>query len=282
MNKIIALLTDFGLNNHFVGTMKGVILTVDPEINIYDITHQIQPQNILEAAYSLADTIPYWPENTLFAVVVDPGVGTSRRSLIVRAGTGHGIICPDNGILTLVEQEFGLLDVYEICVKNRLPGTNAYHTFHGRDIYAYNAARIVSGKVISSEIGHPIKNPIERLKIHEAKITHENIHGNIVKIEKPYGNLCTNIPMHLFSILKISYGDYLEYIIFEDGKERLKGKLPFVRTFGEVVHNEALLYIDSSGRLGFAINRGDFSDNFQIYAGTTWEVRLKKQAVKKN
>ncbi len=276
-HKIIALLTDFGLSDHFVGTMKGVILNVDPKIKIYDISHHIQPQNILEAAYTLVDTLPYWPEGTIFVAVVDPGVGTDRRSLIVKSGSDHFIICPDNGLLTLVDQKFGLEWVREISEeKNRLPGSESSYTFHGRDIYAYNAARFAAGIISYENMGNSVVGSIEKLSLHQAFHIEEKIFGNIVKIEKPFGNLCTNIPMNLLSQFGVEYGDSIHYIISESGIKRLEGELPLVKTFGDVDLYHALTYIDSSGRLGFSINQGDFSDYFQIGAGLAWEVQIKK------
>lgn len=276
MGKIIALLTDFGLNDHFVGTMKGVILSQDDGIKIFDLSHQIQPQNVLEAAYLLADTMPYWPKDTLFLAVVDPGVGTDRRSLWVKTKTGHQIICPDNGLLTFIEQEYGLLRLYEISDQQRLPGSGAYFTFHGRDIYAYNAGRLVAGLLQPHDLGPRIKGTILKLSVSKADFANGTITGNIVKVEKPFGNLCTNIPRDLLSYADMNYGDSLDYVISESGKKRLEGRLPFVRTFGEVGLDQALIYMDSSGRLGFSINQGDFSDYFQISAGLNWRVELKK------
>jgi hypothetical protein len=276
MKKIIALITDFGLHDHFVGTMKGVILGVDPDIKIFDISHQIQPQNILEAGYILLDTLPYWPPDTTFVAVVDPGVGTDRRSLVVRTGTEHMVICPDNGILTLVEQKYGILTIREISEKNRLPGSAGYYTFHGRDLYAYNAARLVSGQIQLEKLGRIVKDPIQKLTIPRTKIEKGKIIGNIIKVEKPFGNLSTNIQGDLIFEIGVNYGESLEYIIREEGETRLKGKLPLLKTFGEAGINQALIYIDSSGRLGFSINQGNFSVFYGVSAGLNWEVELKK------
>lgn len=276
MEHIIALITDFGLRNHFAGTMKGVILSIDPGISIVDITHQVQPQNILEAAYILADSLPYWPAETIFVAVVDPGVGTERRSLVVKTGTGHQILCPDNGVLTIVEQEYGLINIYEISRHNRLPGTEAYFTFHGRDIYAYNAGRLATGKILPSDLGPQVRDPIIKLPIEKPEIHGESITGNIIKVEDPFGNLCTNIPAGLLSELSIEYGDQLDYTMIETAEKHQTGKLPFVKTFGEVAVKQALAYMDSSGRLGFAVNQGNFSNFFNMKAGLLLQVKLKK------
>ena len=277
--KIIALLTDFGLYDHFVGTMKGVILKVDPGIRIFDISHSIQPQNILEAAYTLSDSLPYWPEETIIAAVVDPGVGTGRKSVAVRTKSRHIIVCPDNGLLSLINVNPGIAEIIVIDEhQSRLPGSNLFYTFHGRDIYAYNAARLASGSMVMKDLGISYDGTLELLPEHCSKVTQEgNISGHIVKIEKPFGNLVTNVNEKLLSAIGIRYGDILHYHIAEENSKRLEGELPFVKTFGEVIQHQALAYIDSSGRLGFAVNMGDFSDYFQVNAGLKWHVEIRKQ-----
>lgn len=274
MNKIIALLTDFGLDDHFVGTMKGVILSQDPDIKIFDISHQIRPQNVLEAAYVLSDTMPYWPEETLFVAVVDPGVGTERRSLWVRTVSGHQIICPDNGLLTIVQKKPGLSVIHDITQHQRMPGSRDFFTFHGRDVYAFNAGRLKAGLIDPVDLGPELKEPIVTLSIVEAIYKQGILYGNIVKVERPFGNLCTNITGDQVSEAGLKYGDLLRYRILEGGTKRMEGKLPLVKTFGEVLPGEALLYLDSSARLGFSINQGHFSDYFEVNAGADWEVQV--------
>lgn len=275
MNKIIALLTDFGLEDHFVGTMKGVILSQDPEIKVFDISHQIRPQNVLEAAYVLSDTMPYWPEDTLFVVVVDPGVGTGRRSLWVRTGSGHQVICPDNGLLTIVQKKYELSVIHALSQHQRMPGSRDFFTFHGRDVYAFNAGRLKGGLLDPEDLGPELKGPIVTLSLVEAIYKQGVLYGNIVKVERPFGNLCTNIPGNLVSEAGLKYGDILQYTILARGTKRMAGKLPLVKTFGEVLPGEALMYLDSSSRLGFSINQGHFSDYFEVDAGEDWEVQIK-------
>ncbi len=276
--KIIALLTDFGLSDHFVGTMKGVILTVDPAIRIFDISHNIQPQNILEAAYTLADSLPYWPGKTVIAAVVDPGVGTGRRSVLVVTRMGHKIVCPDNGLLSLVIENPGISEVFVMDEgRFRLPGSESFHTFHGRDIYAYNAARLVSGDLDTATLEEVPINSLNVLPAHKAAFAGDTrITGNIVKIEKPFGNLVSNIPVGFLNDKNIRYGDKIHYIIYDNHEKRLEGSLSLLRTFGEAEDFSALVYVDSSGRLGFSINKGDFSDYFQIGAGLNWKVEIRK------
>jgi len=274
--KLIALLTDFGDRGHFVGAMKGVILDIDQDIKITDISHNIEPQNILEASYTLSDTILYWPAGTIFVVVVDPGVGLGRKSLAVRTRSGHIILCPDNGILTAVMNNPGLEDVRVISeAMNRLPGSEMFHTFHGRDIFAYDAGRLATGQIDIDNIGFKMEEQIVTLPIQISTIKYKTIEGAIVKIEHPFGNLCTNIPRALIEDLEIMAGDSLSYEIFESEGLIHKGEMPFVNTFGEVNQESPLAYIDSSNRLGLAINMGNFSREYKVNAGLSWLIRIK-------
>jgi S-adenosylmethionine hydrolase len=276
--KIIALITDFGDRGHFVGTMKGVILKIDPEIRILDISHNIEPQNILEAAFTLADTIQYWPEETIFVVVVDPGVGLNRKSLAVKTRSGHVILCPDNGILTQVMEDPGLKDVRIISeAMNRLPGSEVFHTFHGRDIFAYDAGRQAAGLIDFDNIGFKMEEQLITLPIREASIKFQTIEGALIKVEHPFGNLSTNIPRYLVEDLEIASGDMLHFEIFESDGLIHKGFLPLVKTFGEVNQESLLAYIDSSNRLGLAINMGNFCREYKVKAGLSWWIRIKPE-----
>ena len=275
--KFIALITDFGDRSHFVGTMKGVMITIDPDIKIFDISHNIEPQNILEAAFALSDTLKYWPKGTVFVVVVDPGVGLTRKSLVVKTRSGHIIVCPDNGILTEVERVYGLEDIRMISeTMNRLPGSDIFHTFHGRDIFAYDAARLASGIINIENIGFKMEDGIVRLMIQPPALKYETIIGVIVMVEHPFGNLCTNIPRSLVMELGIMTSEILQFEIFESEGLVHRGEVPFVRTFGEVKLKSTLAYIDSSNRLGLAVNMGNFSKEYKVSAGLTWQIRIKR------
>lgn len=273
--KIIALITDFGDRGHFVGSMKGVILNLDPDIRIFDIAHNIEPQNVLEASYTLSDTIHYWPEGTIFVVVVDPGVGMGRKSLAVKTRSGHTVLCPDNGILSEICNDPGLEDVRVISeAMNRLPGSEKFHTFHGRDIFAYDAGRLATGQTNIKDIGFKMEDAIISLPIQKALVKYKAIEGTIIKVEYPFGNICTNIPRSLCDELEISGGELLQIEIFESDGLVHKGVLPFVNTFGEVNKESPIAYIDSSNRLGLAVNMGNFSREYKINAGLTWRIQI--------
>src|SRR3954463_3621034 len=147
-NKIVVFQSDFGLKDGAVSAMKGVASGVSPDLKLYDLTHEIPAYNIWEAAYRLQQTVPYWPAGTVFVSVVDPGVGTSRKSVVLKTNTGQFIVTPDNGTLTLVAETYGIAAIRQIDeAVNRRRGSGKSYTFHGRDVYAYTAARLAAGAI---------------------------------------------------------------------------------------------------------------------------------------
>jgi len=153
-NNIVVFQTDYGLKDGAVAAMKGVAMGVSPDLKIFDLTHEIPAFNIWEAAYRLEQTVEYWPAGTVFVSVVDPGVGTSRKSVVLKTNSGHFIVTPDNGTLTLVAQSLGIAGLREIDeALNRRKGSEKSYTFHGRDVYAYTAARLAAGIITFEQVG---------------------------------------------------------------------------------------------------------------------------------
>src|ERR1700722_4091769 len=145
-NKIVVFQSDFGLRDGAVSEMKGVAMGVSPELKLFDLTHEIPAYNIWDAAYRLQQTVPYWPAGTVFVSVVDPGVGTARKSVVLKTKTGQYIVTPDNGTLTLVAESLGIDQIREIDESvNRRQDSKKSYTFHGRDVYAFTAAGLASG-----------------------------------------------------------------------------------------------------------------------------------------
>src|ERR1700685_2732148 len=137
-NKIVVFQSDFGLKDGAVSEMKGVAMGVSPELKLFDLTHEIPAYNIWDAAYRLQQTVPYWPAGTVFVSVVDPGVGTARKSVVLKTTTGQFIVTPDNGTLTLVAETLGIGEIREIDEQvNRRPESRNSYTFHGRDVYSF-------------------------------------------------------------------------------------------------------------------------------------------------
>ncbi|WP_077623366.1 SAM hydrolase/SAM-dependent halogenase family protein [Sediminibacillus massiliensis] len=277
----LVLQSDFGISDGAVSAMYGVANTVDPSLRIYDITHDIPPFNIWEGSYRLLQTISYWPEQTVFVSVVDPGVGSERRSIAVRTNDDKFIITPDNGTLTHVTHFKGIKEVRIIDeTVNRLPNSGESYTFHGRDIYAYTGARLASGVISFEEIGPEVPvTSLETLPLSEPTSGEEKVSGIIEILDVRFGNLWTNIPRTLIKEAGIEYGDKLEVTI-EKGQTRklFKNLMIFGRSFADSLVGEPLVYVNSLDNLGIAINQGSFANAHNIGSGHEWNVTIQKLA----
>ena len=179
--KPLVFQTDFGLVDGAVSAMYGVAYCVCPELKIHDLTHDITPYSIWEASYRLIQTLSYWPEETVFVSVVDPGVGTSRRSVVAKTKSGKYIVTPDNGTLTHVLRLDGIEAVREIDEQvNRLPRSGESYTFYGRDVYAYTGARLASGMIDFAGVGPELPvSSLVRLPVVEPYLDGETACGTI-------------------------------------------------------------------------------------------------------
>ncbi len=267
---ILCLLSDFGTGNRFTGIMKGVACSIDPELKIFDISHEIEPYNITAAAYLLSDTIKYWPEGSVFAVVIDPGVGSDRRPVGILTKNNRYIICPDNGLTTVVEDEIQITEVRAINTElNILPGIIKSATFDGRDVFVYNAARLAAGKIEFHQLGFLKKEPLLRLDLPKPDIEGNRISGSVTYIEKPFGNLATNIKAELFVHMKWSTGKLLHVKLIIGENILLDERIIYVKTFSDVGRGDLLIYIDSEQRIGIARNTApvDKEGLLNSYAG---------------
>ena len=271
----IVLMTDFGLQDGAVSSMKGVILGVDQDATISDLTHYIEPFNIKEAAYRLQQVMEYYPKGTVFVCVVDPGVGTKRKSIVAKLKNGYFFVGPDNGILTYVARMYGVLEVREIDQKtNRLVHTNsAYETFHGRDIFAFTGARLASD-VISFEQTGEISNGFVTFEILEPKIKDSWLIGSVVVLDSVYGNLWTNINIDTAKKANLGFGKSVIVEIYNTNKLVYSSTLSFVEAFGEVQQDVPLLYINSLGNLAVALNQGNFAKKYNIKPGYYIKLKL--------
>ncbi|MGM0240543.1 SAM hydrolase/SAM-dependent halogenase family protein [Enterococcus sp. AZ103] len=280
MGKYLVLQTDFGLGDGAVSAMYGVAHMVSDEITINDLTHDIPPYDIWTASYRLYQTVKYWPAGTVFVSVVDPGVGSHRRSVVAKTASGHYIITPDNGSLTHIRNYQGITEVRNLDeVKSRLPHSEESHTFHGRDIYAYNGARLASGEVTFEELGGIVPtDSIVEVPLVEAKYDGKIFSGSIDVLDVRFGSLWTNIPLDYFKEAKIDSGDRLQVTIYHDGKKVYQNIMQFVRSFAEVEIGEPLVYVNSLINIGIAVNQDSFSDLYNIGTGTSWQIELRKAA----
>ncbi|ASK62181.1 DNA-directed RNA polymerase subunit delta [Virgibacillus phasianinus] len=274
MSKNLVLQTDFGLNDGAVSAMYGVAISVDPAIRIFNLTHEIPKFNRWEASYRLYQTITYWPEDTVFVSVVDPGVGTDRLSIVVKTTDNQYIVTPDNGTLTHIKKHIGIVDAREIDEKvNRLPRSGESYTFHGRDVYAYTGARLAANVISFEEVGPRIDvEAVIGLPKPEAHIEEGVIKGNIDILDIQFGNLWTNIGRELFHEKGIEYGETLEVTISNGTHQLYKNSMTFGRSFAESRLGEPLLYVNSVDKLGVAINQGSFAKAYQIGTGANWKI----------
>lgn len=268
--------TDFGLKDGAVSAMKGVASGVDPSIKLYDITHEIPAYNIWEAACRLQQTAPYWPTGTVFVSVVDPGVGTSRRSIVLKTATGHYFVTPDNGTLTLIAESLGIESIREIDeTLNRRLGSGDSYTFHGRDVYAYTGARLASGTISFNEVGRLLSNDsLVKITYTRATGNADSAAGTIPVLDVQYGNIWTNIPDSMLKSWQIASGDSLRIDIYHQQQLKKSGVYRFANTFGEVAVGQSLVYYNSLMNLSLAINEGNFADSFGIRSGAEWSVKV--------
>ena len=268
--------TDFGLVDGAVSAMYGVAYSVHPQLNIHDLTHDITPYNIWEASYRLIQTIRYWPRDTVFVSVVDPGVGSSRKSVVVRTASGHYIVTPDNGTLTHVIRFDGIEEVREIDENvNRLPCSGESYTFHGRDVYAYTGARLASGIIDFQKVG-PVRDmaSLGRRPIIEPRMEGNAVCGTIDVLDVRFGSLWTNIPRKLFLQTGIQYGDRVSITIENDTRCVYRNIILFAKSFADVYVGEALAYVNSLDCVAVAINQGSFARAYNIGTGNSWRIRI--------
>ncbi|MEI6286290.1 MAG: S-adenosyl-l-methionine hydroxide adenosyltransferase family protein [Bacillota bacterium] len=277
----LVLQTDFGLKDGAVAAMEGVAFSVDHQLPIFSLTHEIPGYNIWEASYRLMQTIAYWPAGTVFVSVVDPGVGTDRKSVVAKTKTGQYIVTPDNGTLTLIADSVGIAEIRKIDeTKNRLKNSNDSYTFYGRDVYAYTGARLASGTIAYTEIGPLQKNEIVRISYQKAVLNRGVISGNIPVLDIQYGNVWTNIGAELLIKQGIKIGDNILVNISSGDKPIFQGVMPYVHTFGDVPEGKPLAYMNSLMQLSFALNMKSFSEVNKVYSGPDWVVTIDKAPAK--
>jgi S-adenosylmethionine hydrolase len=253
----IVFMTDFGLLDDSVAICKAVMLRLDPTLRIMDITHQVTPYSIREGARFLAGTTPYYGPGTVFVAVIDPGVGSARKAIVAKSKLGQYFVLPDNGLLTMVEDQDGIVEAREITNPDWMTGGKLSSTFHGRDIFSPVGARIARGD--DWTLVGPVLPTLVRLNLTSPKMGATGLSGEVIATDGPYGNLITNIEAAQFALLGYGLGDQVRFTI--------AGKLHtmrFARTFSDVAKGEPLLYIDSRGRLAIAVNQGNAQARLQV------------------
>jgi S-adenosyl-L-methionine hydrolase (adenosine-forming) len=255
----IVFMTDFGTVDDSVAICRGVMYSITPDLRIADLTHQVTPFSILDGARFLYGATPYYPAGTVFVVVVDPGVGSTRKAVVVKSKRGQYFVLPDNGLMTLVEDRDGIEGVHEITNPAFMIGSKLSSTFHGRDIFSPVGAHLARGDNWTQVGPEMAVKDLVRLDLQPAKLDERGLSGEVIATDGPFGNLVTNISGEGFLKLGYEHGQDVRVII---GKTEMT--VPFVRTFSDVALNKPLLYIDSRGRLGLAVNQGSFAETYKI------------------
>jgi S-adenosylmethionine hydrolase len=272
---ILVFQTDFGLKDSAVSAMKGVALGIDRNLKIHDVTHEIPAYSIWDAAYRLFQVAEYWPEGTVFVSVVDPGVGTDRKSVVLKTKNGLYFASPDNGTLTLVAEKFGIEELRQIDeAVNRREGSEQSYTFHGRDVYAYTGARLASGIISFEAVGEKLPPQVEMIDYQKAQFAGNVLEGNIPILDVQYGNVWTNIDRAAAGPMNLQKGDVLTVEIYRGSRRVFKKKMPFVNTFGDVPEGRDLMYYNELDSLSFAINMKDFAATYKIAYGGEWSVKI--------
>src|SRR5277367_4436212 len=253
----IVFMTDFGTANDAVAVCKAVIVGIAPDVRLMDITHQVTPFQIEEAARWLAGVTPYYPSGTVFLVVVDPGVGTSRKAVIVKSKKGQYFVVPDNGLITPVMERDGIVGARDITNRAWMIGEGISSTFHGRDIFSPAAAHLAAGE--DWKLAGPDVPELVRLKPVQATVTDNGISGDVIGLDDPFGSLITDVRGEDFKNLGYELGDKVTVKI--GGKPYT---IPYVKTFMDVPVGQPLLNVDSRGRIGFAINERNFSKIYDV------------------
>ncbi|EFN9748321.1 S-adenosyl-l-methionine hydroxide adenosyltransferase family protein [Escherichia coli] len=275
----LILQTDFSLKDGAVSAMKGVAFGVDHNLKIFDLTHEIPPYNIWEGAYRLYQTASYWPQGSVFVSVVDPGVGTDRKSVVLKTKNGQYFVSPDNGTLTLVAESLGIESVRQIDEKtNRLKGSEKSYTFHGRDVYAYTGARLASGAITFEQVGPELPAKVVELSYQKAKATKGEVKGNIPILDIQYGNVWSNISDELLNQAGIKLNDTLCVTISEGSQQKYAGKMPYVASFGDVPEGQPMVYLNSLLNVSVALNMDNFAQKHQVASGADWNIDVKKCA----
>ena len=280
MATIAAILTDFGTEDSYVATMKAVMLAIAPDLQIVDITHAIQPQNIREGAFALMNSYRYFPEGTVFCVVVDPGVGSARKPIAVRCA-GYHFVAPDNGLLSYSMDK--LAAAYQaVSLDNpayHLP--KASHTFHGRDIFAPAAARLARDPACLMDMGQKLER-ILSLPKPQLSYTRHGVIGEVMRIDH-FGNIITSI-----GLLRQMDDDELSLVaLWHAGSPtlRLSAASAIVRIHSHSIHGisrayheaplgAALALIDSNGFLEIGANQGNAADLLDAAQGDKVMLRL--------
>ena len=275
---ILVLQSDFGTKDGAVAEMKGTALSVDDKLVIVDNTHHIKPFDVWEGSYRLFQSIRTFPKNSVFVSVIDPGVGTNRKSIVVKTKDNHYIVIPDNGTITFVDKEIGIIEAREIDeTKHRLKGSENSSTFYGRDVYVYTGAKLASGKISFEDVGRKLDiSTLKRLNVKKADFKDGVLYGNIPVLDINYGNVWTNIDRNIANTLNLKKGKTYNVIISNEKKKIAINNVVYSDTFGNVKTRDPVLYFNSLDYLAIALNSGNLAKQYKVGYGAKWKIKIKE------
>lgn len=277
-NNLLVLQSDFGLVDGAVSAMVGVALEESPTLKIHHLTHDITPYNIFEGSYRLFQTVNYWPKGTTFVSVVDPGVGSKRKSVVAKTVQNQYIVTPNNGTLSFIKKHVGILAIREISeVENRRKNTEHSYTFHGRDVYAYTGAKLASGHITFEEVGPELSiDEIVEIPVVETTIGNDFVSGAIDILDVRFGSLWTSITREEFYTLSPEFGNRFEVTIYNNDMLVYQNQVTYGKSFADVRIGQPILYINSLYRVGLAINQGSFAKAYNVGVGAQWSIEIKR------
>lgn len=284
MKPCIVWQTDFTLKWGAVASMRGVCKQVDPTLECYDITHEIEPYNILAASREIIYVEPFWPKGTIFVSVVDPGVGTDRRASVAKLKDGNYLVTPDNGTLTHLYYQVGIEEIREIDeTVNRYPGTEAVSVFHGRDLFAYTAARLAAGEITFEQVGQAY--PVSEIVLFDrelicARIEGEAIDAIVSSVSDPFGSIAFTIATEDFQRAGYAFGELVHVSLAHEGEIYFEQDVLYERSFGFVAIGEPVLFNSSTNYIELGLNQGNFRDAFQVGEGKAYTVHMEKTTKK--
>lgn len=276
MKPMLVFQTDFTYKEGAVMAMYGVVKSVDRTLDIIDGTHELPQYDTWSASYRLYQSMSFWPKDTIFVSVVDPGVGTSRRACVAKTKAGYYVVSPDNGSLTHVKRYMGIEEVREIDETiNRLHRNDNEEVsiFAGRDLFGYCAARLASGIISFEEIGpvYPVEEIVEH-EILEPTIYEDRIEG-IFEINDPnFGNLWTNIPLQTFKEAGFQFGDKIHTVIYHKDEKVFDDEIYYYTSFSMAENYSVMIYNNEINKIGMAQVIGNLCTLHNLDFGPDYKV----------
>lgn len=278
MSKLLVFQTDFTYKEGAVPAMYGVVKSVDRNLEIITATHEIPQYDIWSASYRLYQYVPFWPNDTVFVSVVDPGVGTSRKACVAKLKNGNYVVTPDNGTLTHLDKYFGIEEVREIDETiNRLRGKDNEEVavFHGRDLFGYCAARLASGIITYEQVGPKYDlSEIKRLEIVEPEIKDNKIVGTFEIMDPNFGNLWGNVPKKMFEDFGFKYGDKVKTTIYKRDEKVFEQELYYYKSFSLAEDHTVMIYNNELNKISIAEVVGNVAKDYNLGYGNDYRVEF--------